>query len=229
MSRKDKQYALEIKAIDEQNMIIDMVGSTADVDRVGDVIAIDGVDYSDYMKNPIVLPNHDYSSQAIGKTLSITPTDNKLIFKIQFAATEIGQEWFYLYSKGFMSSSSIGFIPIEYSPNDSGGYTYTKIQLLEISLVTVPCQQNANILRAFKDGKISKALFDCLKKEEEVISKDSLEEIAKACTDIESNINSIRNLIEGLACEEEKTEEYTEEEINKAVEENIKKILGGNV
>ena len=168
MDKHSKQFLFKAKSIDEANMIIDMVGTTSDVDRVGDIVIASGVDYSDYMHNPIVLPNHDYSSEAIGKTLSITPKNESLVFKIQFASTTMGREWFYLYSNGFMSSSSIGFIPIEYKPNDSGGYTYTKIQLLEISLVTVPCQQNANILRAFEDGKISKALFDAINKESEV-------------------------------------------------------------
>jgi HK97 family phage prohead protease len=190
LSKKNKQYVLEIKSIDEQNMIIDMVGSTSDVDRVGDIVVIDGVDYSDYMKNPIVLPNHDYSSQAIGKTLNITRSGNKLIFKIQFASTEMGKEWFYLYSKGFMSSSSIGFIPIEYKPNDSGGYTYTKIQLLEISLVTVPCQQNANIIRAFEGGHISKALFDMINKNNEEDSKNMKVKEVQALIDRAVNAKS---------------------------------------
>lgn len=167
MAKKQlKQFIFETKVLDEANRIIEMIGSTEDFDRVGDRMFMNGVILDNYLKNPIILPNHDYHSQAVGKSLSVTVLGSNLIFKIQFADTELGNEWFYLYANKFMNASSIGFIGLEYKPNDQGGYDFTKWELLELSLVTVPCNPNA-IQRAFEGGHISKALFNLINKNKE--------------------------------------------------------------
>lgn len=179
IDKKLKQFVFETKVLDEQNRIIEMIGSTEDFDRVGDRMFMNGVVLDNYLKNPIILPNHDYHSQAIGKSLSVTVVGSKLIFKIQFADTELGREWFYLYANKFMNASSIGFIGLEYKPNSEGGYDFLKWELLELSLVTVPCNPNA-IQRAYEDKKISKALFDLINKNNEGDTDDmKVEEVQK--------------------------------------------------
>ena len=187
VDKKLKQFIFETKVIDEQNRIIEMIGSTEDYDRIGDRMFMTGVVLNNYLKNPIILPNHNYGSQAIGKAIDVKVSGSKLVFKIQFADTELGREWFYLYANKFMNASSIGFIGLEYKPNDHGGYDFIKWELLELSLVTVPCNPNA-IQRAFENKKISKALFDLIQNnnesEVENMKKEELEVlIAKAIDD----------------------------------------------
>lgn len=171
-----KQFVFEVKVLDEQNRIIEMVGATEDFDRAGDRMLMSGVIIDNYLKNPIILPNHDRGSQSIGKAIDVKVVGSKLVFKIQFADTELGREWFYLYANKYMNASSIGFIGLEYTPNNQGGYDYTKWELLELSLVTVPCNPNA-IQRALTEGHISKALFNLIKNESEVedMGKEELE------------------------------------------------------
>lgn len=156
---KTKSINWKVKVLDQANRIIEMIGSTEDTDRAGDSMKMSGVQLGNYLKNPVILANHchgfDEKPTVIGKALDVRIDGTQLIFKIQFAETDNGKDWFYLYSNGFMNASSIGFNPIKYEPNDNGGYDYTEWELLELSLVAVPCNPNA-VQRAFDDGKISK-------------------------------------------------------------------------
>lgn len=163
VDKQTKQLSWEVKVVDAENRIIDMIGSTEDYDRVGDRMIMAGLQSANYLKNPVILANHCHGDGAkpsvIGKCLALTVQNSKLVFKIQFAETDNGKEWFYLYSNKYMSASSIGFIPIKYEPNDHRGYDILEWELLELSLVSVPCNPNA-LQKAFEDGKISKDFYD---------------------------------------------------------------------
>jgi len=164
----EKQLSWAVKIIDKPNRIIEMIGSTEDADRAGDRMFVMGAKLENYLKNPIILANHNHGDSevptVIGRALAVTIQAKQLVFKIQFAETVNAKEWFYLYSEGYMKASSIGFIPITRTPNDKGGYDFTSWELLELSLVTVPCNPNA-VARAFETGLISKSLFDQMKTE----------------------------------------------------------------
>ncbi len=59
---------------------------------------------------------------------------------------------------GFIKSQSVGFIPIEWTngnDKDAPDRTYTKCELLEISLVVVPANPGATIGLALKSGAIN--------------------------------------------------------------------------
>lgn len=291
-----KQFNLKTKVLDEQNRIIEMVGSTEDYDRVGDSMKMAGAILTNYLRNPVILANHNYGNSekpsVIGRTLDLNIVGHQLIFKIQFAETDNGKEWFYLYSNNYMNASSIGFIPLEYKPNDHGGYDFTKWELLELSLVSVPCNPNA-IQRAFTEGKISKSFFNTIKniesevkkdmKDEEVkaliskavnakvksikdehqkeldkkdeeikelngkiaaleikagakLSKATLDTLTKACEGIKEHVKGLEALVVGddgeddddnLGNDPEAEKDYTEEEIQKMVEDKIKKAIEG--
>ena len=211
---KQRQFILNTKVLDKENRIIEMIGSTEDADRVGDRMFMAGVQLGNYLKNPVILQNHNYQLAAIGKAINVKVAGSQLIFQIQFADTQDGQEWFYLYANKFMNASSIGFDPIEYNPNEQGGYDFTKWELLELSLVTVPCNPNA-IQRAFKDGKISKAFFDAINKNEEdkKLNKEEIEAlISKTMKPLEETIKTL------------KEEGETKDNTIKSLEDEIKEL-----
>ena len=170
----------QVKVIDQVNRIIEMIGSDESFDRVGDKMFMAGADLSNYKKNPVIIANHNYGytekPSVIGRALDVNIVGSKMIFKVQFAETDNGKEWFYLYANKYMNASSIGFIPKEYKPNDQGGYDFTKWELLELSMVAVPCNPNA-VQRAFGEGKISKALFDLINKNESEVENMKVEEV----------------------------------------------------
>ncbi|MBZ9615304.1 HK97 family phage prohead protease [Clostridium estertheticum] len=190
MKTKVLQMNWQVKVLDEANRIIEMIGSDESFDRVGDKMYMAGADLTNYLNNPVIIANHNYGytekPSVIGRALDVKIVGSKMIFKIQFAETENGKEWFYLYSNKYMNASSIGFIPKEYKPNDQGGYDFTKWELLELSMVAVPCNPNA-VQRAYEDKKISKALFDLIQinesEVENMTSKEVEDLISKAVDD----------------------------------------------
>lgn len=212
----NKFNSYKVKKVDSEERTITMVGSTEDYDRVGDKMYMSGVRLENYLRNPIVLANHSYGEDekptVIGKALEVKVVNKELIFVIKFAETTNGNDWYYLYANGFMNASSIGFNPIKSKPNDMGGYDYLEWELLEISLVSVPCNQNAVIQHAFNEGKITKSMLAILKVEETELNKKELidEELVEEIIDevVDEVIDLVNTEIEDL---EEKSDEDLEE------------------
>jgi len=139
---------------------IEMIGSTMSEDRDGEAIDIKAWDLKNFKKNPVILPQHDYRKPAIGKATSIKVKDGKLVFKIEFPEDGINPEadiYRKLYKSGFMNSSSVGFIPKTWVDGDgkkSPFRTFTKVELLELSLVSVPSNPTA-LMSAKSKGIVS--------------------------------------------------------------------------
>lgn len=220
MGKSLKSFNNIIKSVDVENRIIEMVGSTEDVDRVGDKMFMAGAYIENYLKNPVILTSHAYESgekpTVVGKALSVKVIDKQLIFKIQFAETQNAKDWFYLYANKYMNASSIGFNPIKYEPNKTGGFDFLEWELLELSLVSVPCNQNA-IQHAYKEGKITKSMFN-------ILDTKNLDMEVKGM-DIEKLKELIASVTEGLEAIKEMcgiTEEAKSEDCKDPKEEEVK-------
>lgn len=126
--------------------------STNSVDRTGDIIEPSAfVNLNDYLqKNPVILFGHDHWKPPIGKAVDGKILDNGLALKIVFADTPLGREVQYLYDNGFMNAFSVGVIPIEYEPIDTG-YRFKKVELVEVSAVPVPANREAVAIRALEE------------------------------------------------------------------------------
>lgn len=203
-----------------------MVGSTEDIDRVGDKMYMSGCRLENYLKNPVILANHAHGDSekptVIGKALEVTNTGTELIFKIQFADTANAIDWYKLYAGGYMNASSVGFNSIKSKPNNYGGYDYLEWELLELSLVSIPCNQNA-IQHALSEGVISKSMFNIatmegiMKKElEQVIEEEKVETEEEVTEEV---VEEEKELATEETEEEVETEEETEEESEEEVEE----------
>lgn len=209
---KHNQFITKIKDYNEEERTITMVGSTETADRVGDIIKMDGVDLSNYLKNPIILFNHDYD-KIIGKAIDVEVVDSKLIFKIQFADTPLGKEVYYLLKNGYMNASSVGFIGKEYEGNEAGGLTFTKIELLELSIVSVPCNPAAlvQLRKDFNKKLVSKKMFKTLggnmsNNKTKALSEEEIDKIRQAI-DLLNSVFQEDNAEEDEAEDEEATEE----------------------
>jgi len=118
-----------------------MVVSKEVEDRSGEVVLLSGVDLKNYKKNPVVLVDHDYRIEKIvGRTTKIKVEEKELVAEFSFVNTELGRLAEELYEQGFLRASSIGFIPKERSEDRR---TIVKSELLEWSLVAVPCNAEA--------------------------------------------------------------------------------------
>lgn len=176
-----KVYGVDLEAIETKSVgdyELEIVGSTPAVDRDGEVIDVNGWQLKNYKKNPVVLPAHDYRQPAIGRAKSVRVKDGKLIFKIEFppeGVNPLADIYRKLYKLGFMKASSVGFIPLEWKDGDPQKgirRIYTKTELLELSLVSVPANPEAlavdkGIMKAKEEGVLSedeiKMLEDVLK------------------------------------------------------------------
>lgn len=138
---------VDCKSLAEDEIL--MTGSTEESDRDGEVINADGWDLKNYKKNPVVLAGHDYHSPAIAKATSVKVEDKKLMFKIKFPPMgdyPLADVYRKLYKGGFMNASSVGFRAHEWIDGDGKKTpyrTFTKTELLELSLVTVPANAGA--------------------------------------------------------------------------------------
>ena len=141
--------------------------STEGVDRDGDVIMANGWDFDNYLKNPVVLLNHNYNSVPIGVTNSIKQQDGNTIVNFSFrepanehdSINEVRAAW----DQGAFRSASVGFNPLEAEPldkdNEGGMFApmrFTKQELLEWSIVTIPA--NPDALRRMVKGAIKTEL-----------------------------------------------------------------------
>lgn len=127
----------------------EFVLSDATVDRYGDIVDPAGWDLKNFKKNPIALFSHS-ASFPIGTWENIRVEGGKLIAKLNFAAKGTSDridELISLVEQGVLRAVSVGFRPLKAEPIDKekpyGGQRYTKQELLETSLVSVPANPAA--------------------------------------------------------------------------------------
>lgn len=159
MNRYQTKAQVKVKADDSIQLV---VLSDASEDRMGDTIDPRGWQLQNFQKNPVLLWAHDQSLDAsvpaIGKVTNLhVNAKGQLVGGMQFDmddpfAAKVANK----YKNGYMSAVSVGFKPLEYEETNKG-YHFIKQELLELSCVNVPANQNALVqMRSLKD-KHSKA------------------------------------------------------------------------
>ena len=135
---------------------VSFVASTSSPDRYGDIIDQKGWILENYKKNPVVLLNHDSNQLPIGKG-DVHVRDGQLVIDVQFdQEDERAREVERKAKKGFMNAVSVGFRPLESKsrselPEENKyygkrGMYYSKSELLEVSIVTIPANGEATML-----------------------------------------------------------------------------------
>jgi len=146
------------ETIDNEKMF---VASDEVEDRQGEVIMQDGWDLSNYKDNPVIQWAHNSDEPAIATAEKIGFRNingkKKLVYQPEFhRKTPMSNYIADLVDAGIIKASSVGFKPIEMDENK-----YTKAELLEISFVNVPANQNALSLALSKgyDEKTIKSVM----------------------------------------------------------------------
>ena len=150
-----KRAVSVIKAVDKENLTVDFVISTGDVDRDKDTIDPKGWVLKHFKKNPVVLWAHDHHIPAIGRAPSVKVQDGKLVsLKTEFTDEEtnpFGKMVFNLLAGGFLNTTSVGFIANKFEiNNERGGIDFKEQELMEFSVVNVPANPEALIGAAAK-------------------------------------------------------------------------------
>jgi HK97 family phage major capsid protein/HK97 family phage prohead protease len=134
--------------------------SDATKDRMGDVIDPKGWVLDNFKSNPMALFNHN-SSFPIGTWEDVKVQGGRLVGKLQLAARGTSDridEIISLVEQGILRAVSVGFSPIERKPLDDGGIRFTKQELLETSLVSIPA--NPAAVQLAKSLHVSDATMD---------------------------------------------------------------------
>lgn len=117
------------------------------------VVLSDGIDWSRYEKNPVLLENHDWYSQPIGNVVNIHREGNDWIGTLKFAeGTERGKTAKYLYENGFYRAVSIGGVSREIEDESTGVKYATYFLVYEVSLCSL--QSNSDAVSDFKGEKV---------------------------------------------------------------------------
>lgn len=183
-----------------------VVASTEDSDRSWEIIKASGWDYTNFMKNPVIIANHVYKIENIvGKATSIYVKDNQLI--IEWVFSESNPLWKLLadlYEEWMVKTVSVWFIPK--SRDESNKRIITSAELLELSFVAVPCNPNALSLDQKQlleeNWMLEKRATSQMTPEVSEGGNSSIEDIEKSeeisSKEILSTLNDIKALLETL-------------------------------
>lgn len=241
-----KQYAdlsVSLKGLDEKTRTITgIVASDGLEDRHGEKLSPQGWVINDHV--PLYW-GHDYSQLPVGKTTREVVQNGQLIVdgflskKYQFA-----KDLFDLITEGIVDKVSVGFIPKEW--DESGEYTYSKMELLEVSFVGIPANPRAGIkakIKSVEDGLnqlIEAAQKDAEETQEEApaepetaengVAEEVTPEVEpevvpeKALTAVEIKEMIANAVAEALKSAETKTDDEVTEPATKTVAEQLTEL-----
>ncbi len=153
--------------------IRDVIVSTNTPDRDGDIMLVEGCDYSNWEKNPVILWSHDHHTPAIGRGLDIwterrgnTDCLCKTVYFCGEAEGHMLADTLYkLVSNNIIKAFSVGFgigeyvwVEDEQERQQVGlgrnGVIFSKWELWESSLCNVPANPEA-LAKAVNDGVVN--------------------------------------------------------------------------
>ena len=149
-----KDISVSTEDIGERSVLFTI--SKEVVDRDGDILRASGVDFSNYMKNPVFLSFHNSREFPLGKVTKFWVEGNEVKAIVYFPTLEelstdpnnvsekarLVDFCYCCYKTGMLNAVSVGFIPLEWTETKDG-YDITKWELLEFSAVAVPANQDA--------------------------------------------------------------------------------------
>lgn len=146
---QDRAYSvLEIKAVSDDERLIEGIATTPSTDRMGDVIEPLGARFASELP---LLWQHDHASP-VGHVKFGKPTAKGIPFTANIVKIAEEGELKALVDKAWQSvkarlvrAVSIGFRPIEYALMEGGGVRFLETEILELSLVTVPANSDCTI------------------------------------------------------------------------------------
>lgn len=139
---------VELKAVDDDQRIIEGIASTPEPDRVGDVVLPLGAKFA----LPLPLLWQHRAGEPVGHVEFAKATKEGIPFRARVAKIDepgelknsIDKAWQAI-KAGLVRGVSIGFREIKYAFMEDGGIEFQEWEWLELSLVTIPANQSATI------------------------------------------------------------------------------------
>lgn len=219
---------------DQEKSVTAYANKSDSIDRSGDLIDDEAWELDNFLKNPVVPAFHMYNRPPIGKALWIKVVPGQgLRFKVQFAKTAEGLEFYELFSGGFLNAFSVGFMGKEwidredFEAKDIHKYmrdgnlpnrVYKKVELFEVSAVVVPDHMNALVERSAQGLIKTKGVQDFIEQikssKEYIELTEPTETKAKKVGFIDLEIKDI-DLSQANELDMEKYQEKSEEFVEK--------------
>ena len=142
-----------------QDKPIKFVASTSNPDRYGDVVDQKGWDLRAYNRNPVVLFNHNPAQMPIGKGKAYVENE-QLMLEVEFdQKDEMAKTIEQKVRDGFINAVSVGFqpsksiarssLPSDHPYHGKSGSYFQASELLEVSIVTIPANNEATLSKQF--------------------------------------------------------------------------------
>lgn len=123
--------------------------NTARIDSYDDIVYPAGAQLSRFNSNPVVLEQHDHRYMPVGRATRTWLEGGRLKSSSVFSPSDHGQRIQTEIQRGFLSTASIGFIPIrwEWSKDASRPYgvDHFEWELIEWSVVSVPANEDCRL------------------------------------------------------------------------------------
>ena len=144
---------------EQSDKAITFIASTANPDRYGDIVDQGGWDLRAYERNPIILLNHNPTQLPIGKGKAYVK-NGQLMLDVEFDKNdEVAQQVERKVRGGFINAVSVGFqpsesiarnkLPADHPYHGKSGYYFPKSELLEVSIVTIPANNEATLSKHY--------------------------------------------------------------------------------
>jgi HK97 family phage prohead protease len=120
------------------------------LDRQGEVVEMDGWEFGNFMRNPVILDTHRYESieDIVGRAVGEPRREGSgWVVDIEFAPTERGKTAKELVDRGMLNAVSVGFRSMQRRKVGSAVH-HVKKELLEVSLVAIPANPTALRVKA---------------------------------------------------------------------------------
>ena len=198
---KTSRKALTVNTEEIGERVVRFTISKEVTDRDGDILRASGVNFTNYMKNPVFLGFHNSHDFPLGKVVKFWVENDSVKADVYFPTlAELSSDMnnvsekarvidftYHCYKTGMLNAVSVGFIPTEYKETRTG-LDVIKWELLEFSAVAVPANQDA-IAEAVKSFGNDFAKSFVTKKAltlDDIIEKVS--ECEKACDEVRKMI-----------------------------------------
>lgn len=194
------------------------VGTSEVKDRDGEIVLLDGWDFSNYKNNPIVLWGHENRQLPIGKVTAILKDETKRViyFDVEFSESyTLGKTVQGLVEEGILRATSLGFRVLDWEWGENAdAWLLTKCELFELSIVNVPANQEAIIEETSKDVE------DNQTKSIEKDDANVLNELREQIEALQLKVDALKPSSEGEVVEGEPLQE---EPLPKTEEDDISK------
>ena len=160
---EEKSLNLEVKELTEEGIFSAYASVFNNVDYENDTVVSGAFTKSIAEKTPVMLWNHD-TAEPIGIWTNLKEDDKGLFVEGKLLINEVARakEVYSLLKSGAVSGLSIGYSVNDYAYDEKGIRQLKDLTLHEISLVSIPCNDEARVISVKSLDEIS-TLKDCEK------------------------------------------------------------------